>query len=226
MKTIGICIPTIEGGVICHQEIGREAMRRGIAYPQIVTHSPLYAQGRKAVKTGDFLSLAVILSDSVNRTAKAGAEFAIIPCNTPHIAFDQVASQSVIPVLSILEVSADYCVKHGYKRVGILGTSTTVRHRIYDEPLRKRGITAVYASDPDQDFVYAAIENELIPGIFIDKTLKELVRVAQDLGSKCDAIILGCTELPLVLTEENCGFKVVDTTRNLAHAALDFAIKE
>jgi aspartate racemase len=85
MKTIGICIPTIEGGVVYHQEIGREAHRRGIAYPQIVTHTPLYEAISWAVAHDDFEALAPVLIDSVNRTAAAGADIAIIPSNTTHI---------------------------------------------------------------------------------------------------------------------------------------------
>ncbi|KAJ5359234.1 Aspartate racemase [Penicillium cataractarum] len=226
MKTIGICIPTIEGGVVCHQEIGREAMRRGIAYPPIVTHTPLFEGIDQAVKTGDFDSLVAVLSESINRTAQAGAEFAIIPSNTPHIVLDETAKHSTIPVLSILEVTAGYCEKHGYKRVGILGTIPTVRNGLYDASLAKRGIASVYTSESEQDRVHDIIQTELIRGIFRNETRNELVGIAQQLAPKCDAIILGCTELPLILDEENCGIKVVDTTRNLAHAALDFAVRE
>ncbi|KAJ5458576.1 hypothetical protein N7475_009964 [Penicillium sp. IBT 31633x] len=225
MKTIGICIPTIEGGVITHQEIGREAARRGIAYPQIVTHTPLYRELEHALKTDDRQSLAAVVTGSINCTAKAGAEFAIISANTPHIAFDDIADQSNIPVLSILDVTASHCEKHEYKNIGILGTSWTVDHRLYDNPLQKRGMAVVYLSDSDQAIVMDAIEKELLQGIFLKETVEKLVLIAKGLAMRCDAIILGCTELPLVLTEENCGIKVVDTTRLLAHAALDFATK-
>ncbi|CEO59089.1 hypothetical protein PMG11_03777 [Penicillium brasilianum] len=226
MKTIGICIPTIEGGVVCHQEIGREAMRRGIAYPPIVTHTSPFEGINQAVKSGNFDSLAEILGESINRTAQAGAEFAIIPSNTPHIVFDETAKHSTIPVLSILNVTASHCEKHGYKRVGIMGTTPTVRMGLYDASLAKRGIAPVYTSEWEQDRVNDIIHTELVRGIFLNETRNELVGIAKRLAPNCDAIILGCTELPLILDEENCGIKVVDTTRNLAHAALDFAIKE
>ncbi|KOS37410.1 hypothetical protein ACN38_g11795 [Penicillium nordicum] len=226
MKTIGISIPTIEGGVIAHQEIGREAARRGIAYPQIVTHTPLYGDLEQALKSGDNQALAASLADSINRTAKAGAEFAIISANTPHIAFDDIVVQSNIPVLSILDVAADYCKKRGYKRVGVLGTNWTVKNALYNGPLQKREMAAVYVPDSDQEIVMNAIVNELINGLILESTTSELVRIAKELATRCDGIILGCTELPLVLTEQNCGIEVVDTTRLLSHAALDFATKE
>lgn len=226
MKTIGICIATIEGGVVCHQEIGREAMRRGVAYPPIVTYTPQFEGIKQAINTDDFESLATILSNSTKIIAQAGADCAIIPSNTPHIVHHQTAKKSTIPVLSILEITASYCEKHGYKRVGVLGTTPTVRWGLYDAPLGKRGITAVYTSERDQDFVHGIIQKELIHGIFRNEMRDMLVSVAHQLAPKCDAIILGCTELPLVLNEENCGIKVVDTTRILAHAALDFAFEE
>ncbi|KAJ5245457.1 hypothetical protein N7489_005553 [Penicillium chrysogenum] len=226
MKTIGICIPTIEGGVIAHQEIGREAARRGIAYPQIVTHTPIYGDLEQALKSGDNQSLAAFLADSINRTAKAGAEFAIISANTPHVAFNDIVAQSNIPVLSILDVAANHCKRQGYKNVGVLGTTWTVKNGLYNGPLQKRDMAAVYVSDTDQAIVMNAIVQELIDGIFLETTTSELVRIAKELATRCDAIILGCTELPLVLTEQNCGVEVVDTTRLLSHAALDFATED
>ncbi|CAG8909788.1 unnamed protein product [Penicillium egyptiacum] len=226
MKTIGICIPTIEGGVIAHQEIGREAARRGIAYPQIVTHTPLYGDLQQALKSGDNQSLASLLADSINRTAKAGAEFAIISANTPHVVFDDIVAQSDIPVLNILDVTANHCKKQGYNSVGVLGTTWTVKNGLYNGPLQTRDMAAVYVSDTDQAIVMDAILNELASGIFLETTISELVRISKELATRCDAIILGCTELPLILTEENCGAEVVDTTRLLSHAALDFATKD
>ncbi|KAJ5158140.1 uncharacterized protein N7500_007791 [Penicillium coprophilum] len=223
MKNIGICIPTIEGGVIAHQEIGREAARRGIAYPQIVTHTLVYEELQHALRSADNQSLAELIAHSINRTAKAGAEFAIISANTPHIVFDEVVAQSDIPVLSILDFATNHCKNQGYKTVGVLGTTWTVKNGLYDGPLQDRGMTAVYASDTDQVIIMDAILHELVNGTVLENTRRELVRIAKELATRCDGIILGCTELPLVLTEQNCGIEVVDTTRLLSHAALDFA---
>jgi len=223
MKTIGICIPTIEGGVVCHQEIGREAIRRGICYPEIVTHTVLYEAIISSVKRDDFGPLVPVLIDSVNRTAQAGAEIAIISANTMHAVFDEVAAATVIPLLSILDVVSDYCKKHGYGRVGILGTTPTVRRRLYDVPLAKREITTVYPSQSDQDIMMNIIQTELIHGVFKDQSRNELEDLVKRLGATCDAVVLGCTELPLVLTEERCKIKLVDTTRILSHAVLDAA---
>lgn len=226
MKTIGICIPTIEGGVICHQEIGREAARRGIAYPEIVTHTPLFEAIGDAAAHGNFAALAGVLADSVDRTAKAGADFAIIPSNTVHLVFEEIAAKATVPVLSILDVAAAYCRKAGYKRVGILGTGQTMQHRLYDGPLAKHGIETVYPDQADQAALTGIILDELVRGIFLDATTARLEAMARMLAAETDAIILGCTELPLVMTEAGCGTALVDTTRILAHAALDAAFQD
>lgn len=224
MKTIGICIPTIEGGVVCHQEIGREAARRGIAYPEIVTHTPLFEPIREAAVHGTFGPLAATLADSVNKTAQAGAEFAIIPSNTVHLVFEEMAAKTTIPVLSILDVTAGHCRKAGYKRVGILGTSQTMHHRLYDRPLARYGIETAYPDEAEQAALTRIIVEELVRGIFLDATTARLEGMARALAKEADAIVLGCTELPLVMTEAGCRTALVDTTRILAHAALDTAI--
>ena len=224
-KTIGICIPTIEGGVVCHQEIGREAARREIPYPQIVTHTPLFEEIGRSVTNDDFQALAAVLSDSINCTARAGADFAIIPSNTVHVVFDDVVRRSAIPVLSILDVAGEHCARHGYGRVGILGTTPTAQRRLYDAPLARQGLATLYPPQADQEAMMQIIYHELIRGIFSDESKRHLEGITQRLAADCDAVVLGCTELPLVLTEEACRTRLVDTTRILAHAALDEALK-
>ncbi len=226
MKTIGLCIPTIEGGVVCLQELGREAARRRTAYPAIVTHTLPYADLNNAIKSNDFSLLGPAMADSIARTARAGAELAIIPSNTVHVAFAAVAAASPIPVLSILDVAAEHCRGHGYRRVGILGTNATAQLRLYDAPLAQRGVDNVYPTPSDQEKIQSIIIHELLRGDCSEASCRTLETIAQRVGEDCDALVLGCTELPLVLNEKNCHVAVVDTTRILAHAALDEASKE
>lgn len=178
----------------------------------------------RAVAFDDFQALSPVLIDSVNRLAKAGADFAIIPSNTMHVVFDAVAEQSPIPVLSILDVASDHCTKLAYGRVGILGTTPTVHRRLYDAPLYARGIATAYPSMSDQEAMMKIIHYELVRGIFIDESRQRLEDIAKRLAENCDAVVLGCTELPLVITEDACQTKLIDTTRILSHAALDEAV--
>src|ERR1700722_8755078 len=187
MKTIGICVATIEGGVLCHKEIGREAARRGIDYPEIVTHTPLYASIGRAIAEDDFSQLSATLVDSIDRTAAAGAQFAIIPSNTMHIVFEEVASRTAIPILSIIEVAADHCKKRDYGRVGVLGTRTTMERRLFDRALAEHGIETVYPSKSDTDALAQIISDELIKGVFLGKTRERLETMAQTLGLGADA---------------------------------------
>ncbi len=224
MKTIGICIPTIEGGTVCHQEIGREAARRGVDYPEIVTHTPLFAAVARSAVHDDFTGLAEALAASINRTAQAGADFAIIPSNTVHFVFDEIAARAKIPVMSIVAVTADHCARAGYRRVGVMGTLPTMRRRLYDAALAARGVEALYPSADRQGDIARIITEELIRGDFRDASTARLEAIARALAGEADAVILGCTELPLVMTEAGCGAPLVDTTRILARTALDAAI--
>lgn len=218
MESIGVCIPTIEGGVIRHQEIGREAIGRGVAYPSIVTHPAI--RGNQASYQHMILNQErrFLVTQSIEQPKPVW--ILLSPPQIPHISYiiKQQRSQQSLSVV--------FWRSHGYKRVGVLGTKPTVIWGLYDARLAKRGITAIYACERDQNFVHGIIQKEVIRGIFRDEIRDMLVSVAHQLAQKCDAIILGCTELPLVLNEENYGIKVVDTTSIVAHAALDVAFKE
>jgi aspartate racemase len=222
-KTIGICIPTIEGGVICHQEIGREASRRGIEYPEIVTHTPPYAGIRKAVENDDLSDLPETLIKSIGVLGRAGAELAIIPSNTMHLVFDRVSAGSAVPILNIAAVAAEFCRSKGFARVGVLGTASTMKRGLFDPYLEQRGIHAVYPSVFDMETLTRIIADELVRGRFEKRSTEILLEICARIYQHADALILGCTELPLVITQENCAAPLIDTTRLLAHAALDFA---
>lgn len=223
MKKIGICVATIEGGVVCHQEIGREAVRRGCPYPEVVTHTPLYEEIGHAIAQGDFSRLAPVLIDSVNRTAAGGADFAIIPSNTMHVVYDEIVAGACIPLISIIDVTADQCAATGCKRVAVLGTGPTRQHALYDVPLADRGIAVVYPRSEQQAEIERLISDEFIRGIFSDDASRYLFDVTEDLRSSCDAVILGCTELPLIMDQNDYAIDLIDTTRVFARHALTAA---
>jgi aspartate racemase len=223
---IGICVPTIEGGAICHQEIGREAVRRGIEYPEILTHTPRYAGIRPAVEHGDFELALPVLQASLRILASAGAGLAIIPSNTMHAMFDQLAASSAIPLLHIVRVAAAYCVSRRYRRVAIMGTAGTINLRLFDPELAAAGIETVYPSVVEKNELNRIISSELVKGLFIASSREYLIGLTNRLGTRADAVILGCTELPLVVTEDNCETPLIDTTRLLARAALDASLAE
>jgi aspartate racemase len=223
-RKIGICVPTIEGGAVCHQEIGREAVKRGIDYPEILTHTPLYSAIRPAVESGNFDATFGALRASLRILAAAGAELAIIPSNTMHAVFDQLAADSAIPLLHIVRVAAAHCRSRNYRKVAIMGTAATIDLRLFDAELAAAGIETVYPSDADKTELNRIIATELVKGIFTAPSSEYLIQLTNRLGARADAVILGCTELPLVVTADNCATPLIDTTRLLARAALDASV--
>lgn len=223
MRTVGICVVTIEGGVVCHQEIGREAARREVDIPEIVTHTPLYSDISRALAARDFSALAETLIDSVARLTIAGADFAVIPSNTVHFAFDEVDAASPVPLLSIVDATAEHCRAEGYRRIGVLGTAATVEGRLYDKTLAARGIEPSYPSGDVAGEIDSLIHDELVRGRFTREARDRVRGLVDSWPVPVDAVVLGCTELPLLLDGTDCAVPLVDTTRILAHAALDTA---
>ncbi len=223
-QKIGICVATIEGGAVCHQEIGREAVRRGIDYPEILTHTPRYSFIRPAVENGNFELTLGALRASLRTLAAAGAELAIIPSNTMHAVFDELAADCPIPLLHIVQVAAAHCRSCGYRKVAIMGTAATIDLGLFDLELAAAGIETVYPTRFDKDELNRIIATELVKGIFTAASREYLIRLTNQLGARADAVILGCTELPLVVTSDNCATPLIDTTRLLARAALDASL--
>lgn len=223
---IGIAMATIEGGVICHQEIGREAARRGVACPEIVAHSlssavaceiPLY------FKAGQHERVWPIFVDAIARLRAAGATLAVIPANLAHYAFDQISLHAALPLISIVEVVARHTAASGFTALGVLGTRAVMAGGLYEAVLAARGMRAVLPCDADMERVDQIIFRELIFGRVIPASVASLHEVLHRLADAgAQAVVLGCTELPMVLADQSV-LPVIDSTRLLAHAALDAA---
>ena len=220
MKNIGICIPTIEGGVICHQEIGREASKRNLTFPEIVTHTLPLGDITAVAQGGSLEALPALLSGSINKLAIAGADFAVIPSNTVHLVINEVRLLTEIPVFSILDVVAEHSGSKGYGSVGIIGTSPTMEHRLYDPAFVRLGIRTAYPAEPSFSEIQRIIIDELIYGVLNDASIEFLNEIVAELAQDVDAILLACTELPLALSESSATLPFIDSTRILARWAL------
>lgn len=226
MKHIGIVDITTVGACICANEIVAEAFRRDPAgrHPEFTIHSFSFELYKQFILRKDWQGLAEIILSSIHKLQKVGADFIIIPSNTPHYSFAEISKSSPLPVLNLIDLTAEKCQRKHYKKVAVLGTSITMQDGLYDQPLRQRQITPVIP-DPEGCFhIHNLIMDALVPG----KANRQAVarQVAENFIKKieCDAIILGCTELPEVYDEKNLGKPVIDTTRLLAHKALDYAV--
>ena len=224
---IGIVAVSAEGAALCYQTICAEAGARmgPHRHPEITMHTfPLAAYVRHA-NARDWQGVADMLLQSVEKCANAGADFAVCPANTPHEAFHLMEPRSPIPWLHIVDVVADEAGARKCAKLGVLGTRALMEGAVYREVLGKRGLGMVIPEEKDRERINAAIFDELVQGVFKPATreyLRSVVSGLEDAG--CDAAVMACTEIPLILREDDVAIPLLDSTRLLARAALDKAL--
>ncbi|HUW47467.1 MAG TPA: amino acid racemase [Patescibacteria group bacterium] len=228
VKHVGIIAVSFEGAALCYRTFCEEAMALagGLSHPEVSVHNHSLKHYMDFIENGDWDGVVDLMVSSGRKLAAAGANFAVCPDNTVHQVFEQVAKQSPVPLLSIIDVVSDECKRRGYRKVGVLGTKYTMKGPMYKEALAKRMIKMVVPDAKDRERVNSVIFDELVPEGVTESSVKVLVDVVQKLkNAGCDAVILGCTELPLVLNMKNSPLPVVDSTRLLALKALEHALK-
>ncbi|MDF1790293.1 MAG: amino acid racemase [Thalassobaculaceae bacterium] len=225
--TIGIVACSSEGAALCYRTICSRApaILGSHAHPEIALHGASLARYVAALEAGDLAGVGAIMLRSAERLAAAGADFLICPDNTIHAAMDHVRPHSPLPWLHIAEVVAEEAQRRGVRRAAILGTRWLTDSAVYPDALAARGIGFLRPEDAEKDDVARIIMDELVNGIQVAGStayLQDLIAGMNDRG--CDAVILGCTELPLVLRDDNSSLPTLDSTRLLADAALRHAV--
>lgn len=229
MKHIGIVACSAEGAALCYRTIAQEAEKYVGTYnhPTVTLHSIPMADWMPAFNKGDYREIAGFMLRSARVVADAGAKFAICPDNTCHLSFDFFIDRSPIPWLHIGEVVADEARRHGWKRAGLLGTRFTMTGPMYRDVFRRRNIDVLPPAAEDQKIVDDAIWNELVHGEFPESSRLRYNEVIGRLKSQgCDCVILGCTEIPLLIRADDCPLPTLDSTRLLAKAAVIHALEE
>ncbi|TET40195.1 MAG: amino acid racemase [Dehalococcoidia bacterium] len=222
-KHIGIVACSAEGASLCYRTIcveGATVMGR-YAHPQVTMHSFSLSEYVRCIEAGDWEGVASLMLSSVAKVAKVGADFAICPDNTIHQAFDLVVNKSPIPWLHIAEEVAAEAKRHNYKCLGLLGTRFLMEGPVYSSKLAALGIGRRIPEVKDRHRINDIIFDELIYGRFSSEArayLKEVIAGLKKQG--CDAVILGCTEIPLLVTQDDSPLPTLDSTRLLARAAL------
>jgi aspartate racemase len=228
VKHIGIVACSAEGAALCYKTICIEAQEKLFKYrhPEITMHTPPLSDYMQHIWNGNWEAVAELMLNSSKIVANAGAEFAICPDNTLHQAYDLMISKSPIPWLHIAEVVGSEAKKQKLKHLGILGTKYLMNSPVYPETLKKFNITCEIPEISDQDIIDKVIFEELVNGIFSEESRKQLNKIIQKLAKKnCDAVVLGCTELPLLIDPEDCPLPTLDSTRLLARAAIIKALE-
>ena len=228
MKHIGIVACSAEGAALCYQTICREALTLvgKNDHPRITLDSIAMARWLPAFDAGDYAGVARFMLDSAWLLAAAGADFAICPDNSAHLAWDHVQAASPIPWLHIANVVGEEAARRGFRRVGILGTRFTMAGPLYSRSLGALGIDAVPPEGADFETVDRIIFAELVDGVFTDASRQAYNRVIARLGARgCDAVALACTEIPLLVRADESALPTLDSTRLLARAAVIEALK-
>ena len=176
------------------------------------------------VTRGDWAGVGELMLSSAQRLATAGADFLICPDNTIHQALPHVEPRSPLPWLHIAAVVAESAVGRGFRRLGLTGTRPLVESEVYPQQLAARGLDYVRPNANERDAIDRIIFDELVNGVFTPATVEYFQRVIERMkGEGCDAVVLGCTEIPLIMNDANSPLPTLDSTRLLALAALRHA---
>ena len=224
---IGIVACSAEGAALCYRTICTEGAQLlgPHAHPEVSMHTPSLAATMTCIYRGDWQGVGEIMLASANKLATIGADFLICPDNTIHQALPYVTPRSPLPWLHIAEVVADAAATRGVRRLGLLGTRWLVESDVYPGALSGRGLDYVRPEPTEREEMNRIIMDELVYGVFKPEAVAWSQRVIARLkDAGCDAVVLGCTELPLILSDENSPLPTLDSTRLLARAALRRAV--
>lgn len=220
---IGIVGCSAEGAALCYRTICAEGQQflGPHAHPQVSMHTPSLAEYVACLDRGDMAGVADLMLQSAGRLAAAGADFLVCPDNTIHQAFDLVAPRSPLPWLHIAEVVATHAKQRGFRKLGLTGTKWLVASEVYPSALERQGIACVRPGDEERDRMGTLIMDELVRGVFRPETVSYFQDVIAGLADRgCEAVVLGCTEIPLIIGDHNSVLPTLDSTRLLARAAL------
>ena len=227
-RHIGIVACSAEGAALCYRTICVEGAELAgpHAHPEVSMHTYSLAQYMEPIYRGDWTAVGELMLASAEKLASIGADFVICPDNTIHQALPLVESRSPVPWLHIADVVADEAVRRSFRRLGLTGTKYLVESQVYPERLTRRGLDYARPSAADREESNRIIFDELVNGVFRPEAIASFQRVIERLKTDgCDAVVLGCTEIPLIINDGNSPLPALDSTRLLARAALRRAVE-
>ena len=226
MKTLGIIGGLGPESTIDYYEriiaLYRERTRDG-SYPRFIIISVDLKKGLDFMEAGDLAGMAAYLLDGIDKLVRAGADSGLISANTPHIVFDDVASKSPIPLISIVEATCAAAKTRKLQRLALFGTRYTMQGKFYVNLFSRQGIELLVPEPNDQDYIHDKYMNELVPGRFLAETRAGLLAIVDRMKAKSDidGVILAGTELPLILRDPNYnGIPFLNTTEIHCEAAV------
>ncbi|HEY7690240.1 MAG TPA: amino acid racemase [Dongiaceae bacterium] len=225
---IGIVGCSAEGAALCYRTICAEgaALLGPHGHPELSMHTPPLADYVNCLDRGDWRGVGELMLASARKLAGAGADFLICPDNTIHAAMPHVAPRSPLPWLRIAEVVATEAAARGFKRIGLIGTKWLLESEVYPEKLAARGLGYLRPTAEERAEINRIIMDELVYGVFKPEAVAYHQQVIARMKTEgCDAVVLGCTETPLIMNDGNSPLPTLDSTRLLARAALRRAVE-
>jgi len=220
---IGIVGCSAEGASLCYRTICAEGAQLlgAHAHPEISMHTPSLADYMRHIEEDDWQGVGDLMLASAAKLAACGADFLICPDNTIHQAFDYVQPRSPLPWLHIAEVVADEAARRSCKRLGLTGTRWLVESDVYPAKLAARGLAYLRPGEEEREEMNRIIMDELVYGVCKPEDVAYFQQVIAHMKDEgCDAVVLGCTEIPIIISDANSALPTLDSTRLLARAAL------
>jgi aspartate racemase len=225
---IGIVACSAEGAALCYRTICLEAPQvlGAHAHPEVSLHTHSLGEYMQNIYRDDWQAVGELMLSSANILSASGADFLICPDNTIHQALPYIAARSPLPWLHIAEVVAAEAGARGLRRLGLTGTRYLVQSEVYPQKLTARGLEFLRPDHAEREEINRIIMDELVCGIFKPAAVGYFQRVIGRMkNAGCDAVVLGCTEIPLIMNDANSALPTLDSTRLLACAALHRAVQ-
>ena len=226
---VGIVACSAEGAALCYRTLCVEGAARlgAYAHPEVSMHSHSFADYMACLDRGDWPGVGDLMLSSAHKLARSGADFLICPDNTIHQALPYVEPKSPLPWLNIAVVVVEQAIERGFRRLGLTGTRSLVESDVYPATLAARGLEYVRPTAPEREAINRIIFDELVNGRLTSEAVTYFQRVIERLKVEgCDAVVLGCTEIPLIMNDANSPLPTLDSTRLLARAALRHATQD
>ncbi|MBV9302863.1 MAG: amino acid racemase [Acidobacteriaceae bacterium] len=220
---IGIVACSAEGAALCYRTICIEGAELfgPHRHPEVSMHNHPLGEYMNRIYRGDWQGVGSLMLSSANKLAQLGADFLICPDNTIHQALAEIEPRSPLPWLHIADVVAQTAAARGFRRAGLTGTRYLVESNIYPEKLKLRGLECMRPNAAEREEIDRIIMDELVYGVFKPEAISYFQQVIGRMQREgCDSVILGCTEIPLIMNDSNSPLPTLDTTRLLARAAL------
>jgi len=224
---IGIVGCSAEGAALCYRTVCLEGAQQlgPHAHPEVSMHTHALADYVACIEAGDWQGVGELMLSSAHKLARGGADFLVCPDNTIHQALPLIEARSPLPWLHIVDAVAAQAQARGYRKLGLLGTRWLVDSEVYPARLAALGIDTVRPPIEQRDDINRLIMDELVRGEINAEAVPRFQAVIQGLAAEgCDAVVLGCTEIPLVIDHTNSRLPTLDSTRLLARAALARAL--